>query len=177
MSGFIYFIVHIKDPKDTYYNIGSTKRPVEKRLKEKPRGSKKHLCFKVDDYKTMERTIHKALDAYRVYRYFTENEEFITVWKHNKKPVTEADEVLAAKHRLQGIHKYVEWFRLSWKEIEAVVIPLIRNELPKQCDSDEDDTASADGEPHGNPGKQGGAKQFHGDGVSNGHKAASQKPA
>jgi hypothetical protein len=146
MSGYIYLFVHVKDDKNTYYNIGSTKREVSKRLKEKPRGTKKYISFKVENHRVMERIIHKALDDYRVYRYFTENEEYITIWKHTGKPVTEADQILAGKHRLEGIHRHIEWFRLSWKEIEAVIVPLIRNEkLPEQSNSNDDDTASANG--------------------------------
>jgi len=169
MSGYIYLFVHCKDDKDTYYNIGATKRSVDTRLKEKPKGTKRFFAFKVFDYKKMERAIHKALDKHRVYRYFTENEEYITLWKHNKQPVTKTDDVLSKKHRLQGIHRHIEWFRLSWKEIEAVVVPMIRNEqLPEERNCNQDDTSAADCEPHGNPREQIGAKQLHGNRVSNG---------
>jgi hypothetical protein len=117
-KGFIY--VYNLGP-DGYYKIGRTKRSVAKRLKEWGKDVKFVAQYSTDNEKYTEALIHLHLDHVRVYRYRINDEFYISIWKNSREPVEESDRVLMETHKLHGISKNTEWFRIEWEIIEKTI--------------------------------------------------------
>lgn len=112
-EGYIYVYYLNTDPHDTFYKIGRTHRPVDKRLREW-KGAKLKMSCKVQYQKYSERLIHTLLDHVRVYRYLDpDTKEYYTIWKNTGKPVDpHQQETKLAAHK-----KHIEWFKGSWKQL------------------------------------------------------------
>ena len=118
-EGYIYIYYLKTDKRVRYFKIGRTSTTVEKRLKqwEKESPSPPVLVesFKVKHSIFCERLIHLYLDYCRVYRYKVSKNRFCTVWKVSGECVTERDEKLKDRNRLEGMKKQTEWFAVKKK--------------------------------------------------------------
>jgi len=121
-EGYIY--VYKLDESDKYYKIGRTSRTVDKRLKEW-KGSILQVCWKVKYQKMAEAVLHAYLDHVRVYRYKLDDNKICTVWKSSGEPVTKEDVKLKNEHKLEARTKMIEWFKMPWKDLEKLILPII----------------------------------------------------
>lgn len=129
-DGFIYVYKHVG--KEMFYKIGHTQREIEKRLKEWSAEDTKCtadlvLAFHVSDSVQMEKKLFKLLDDCRVYRYYiSDMNEYCSIYKSSRKPVTSRDTFLLENCKLEGSKKRVEWF---YGDFETAIAPVIMKEI------------------------------------------------
>jgi hypothetical protein len=126
-EGHIY-VYYLKN--DAYFKVGRTARDVDKRLKEW-KGAILKKSWKVKFQKLAEKLIHAYLDHVRVYRYKLENDKICSIWKSTREPITEKDEKLKERYKLEARTKMIEWFNISWPELEQTIECIIKN--PRLC--------------------------------------------
>lgn len=137
-KGIIYVYFLISDAKDSYYKIGRTSRSEDERLKEWGKDVKLKGSWDVKYHHIIERIIHVYLDDVRVYRYLVnqkndeEGEKYCSVWKTDGVPIETKDKLLKEKHKLEGIKKNIEWFKIPWKILEPILIEIVKLDFEKK---------------------------------------------
>lgn len=134
---YVYALQHEMDAQMDYWKVGMTTRAPEERAKEwSAKHHKTHTVvtqavFHVPTraVKHVERLIHLYLDYCRLYRYPLASGAIRSVWAHSGNLIEDKDgkewAAQTPQERPVALHKMVEWFWISWKDLEPLIKELI----------------------------------------------------
>lgn len=127
---YVYFIA--AEAGLNYWKIGMTTQKTDTRMRQWSASHRARIGLQ-REYKVTrnvafcERLVHRYLDHRRMYRYPADNGCFRSYWAATGEMISDAQSVrIDAEERLVAKNKHVEWFCLSFDEIDALVSAVVR---------------------------------------------------